>query len=101
MVNLRLEGEMLQDLDLLAEWNQQDRTSLIKRLLKRAILESKIEYALKLYKEEKISIEKAAEIATLDLWSFHDELIRNGVVHPSNPEDLKEDLRTLRKFELL
>ena len=100
IVNLRLEKEILEDLNLLAEWNQHDRTSMIKKLLRQAIVESKIDHAINLYKDGKSSIEEAAEIAIIDLWSFHDELIRNGITHPSEPEDLRQDLSTLRKLKL-
>ena len=97
IINIRLDEKTLQDLEQISQWEKNDRTAIIRRLLSQAIETVKINYTIKLYQEGKISIGKAAEIADVDLWSFHDELLRLGISHPSEAEDINDDLALIRK----
>lgn len=97
IINIRLDEKTLQDLEQICQWEKNDRTAIIRRLLGQAIETVKMNYTIKLYQEGKISVGKAAELADVDLWTFHDELLRLGISHPSDEEDLKADLAVIRK----
>lgn len=92
IINIRLDEKILKDLEQICEWEKNDRTAIIRRLLSKAIETTKIKHAITLYQEEKISIGKAAEMADVDLWTFHDELSRLRISHPSDEQDLDDDL---------
>jgi len=53
--------------------------------------------ALELYREGLVSLGKAAEIAGLSLWEMMELMARKGISIRYEPEDLEEDLRTLRE----
>jgi len=53
--------------------------------------------ALELYREGLVSLGKAAEIAGLSLWEMMELMARKGISIRYEPEDLEEDLKTLRE----
>ena len=79
-----------------------DEKSLFEDAL-RALLVSKpglkVEAAIELYKAKEVSIMKAAEIASLDIESFKDELSRRGLkieVEPPSKDILDKGVSLLR-----
>ncbi len=97
VINIRLDEKLLQDLEQICQWEKKDRTTVIRRLLSQAIETVKMNYSIKLYQEGKISLGKAAELAEIVFWTFHDEILRLGISHPSDEEDLNEDLSLIKK----
>ena len=97
IINIRLDKKILEDLEQISEWEKNDRTAIIRRLLSKAIETTKMKHAISLYQEEKISIGKAAEMADVDLWTFHDELSRLRISHPSDEQDLDDDLLLIQQ----
>jgi predicted HTH domain antitoxin len=60
----------------------------------RAVLES---IAVELYREGLISLGKAAEIARVSKWEMYEVLTAKKVPIQYYPEDLKQDIKTLKK----
>lgn len=59
----------------------------------------RLSYALMLYRQEEVSISKAAEIAGMDLYDFMLECKRNSIPTLSTtPDELKSELETLGKI---
>lgn len=100
VINIRLDDDLIKDLELICKWEKNDRSSLIRRLLDYGIEKTKLDHSIRLYSEEKVSIGRAAEIAGVDLWTFHDELIRLGISHPTDESDLASDLKVIRNQKL-
>ena len=98
IVNIRLDQETIDALEQICKWEKTDRSSVIRKLLEKAIDRSRLDYGIKLYQERKASIGKAAELANIDLWSFHDEIKRLGIIHPSDVTDLEHDLKIIRRL---
>ena len=67
IVNIRLETKIIEDLDEISKSENADRSTIIRRLLRQAINKTKIENALKHYKEGEMSIEMASEAAGIDI----------------------------------
>jgi predicted HTH domain antitoxin len=59
------------------------------------------ELALTLYKQEKVSLGKAAEIAGVDRWAFQALMKERGVFINFDVEDLDNDVTTLKKLGML
>ncbi|OLS23845.1 MAG: hypothetical protein HeimC3_23170 [Candidatus Heimdallarchaeota archaeon LC_3] len=67
------------------------------KLDSKAISKKKLDHAIKLYQEEKISIGRAAELVSIDIWSFHDELNKLGISHLSTLSEFENDLELIKK----
>ncbi|MDI6902516.1 MAG: UPF0175 family protein [Methanocellales archaeon] len=91
-VSVRLDDEMIKDIELLKEESQVDRSELVRRLLDRALKQAKIEKAIELLREHKISIGKASELAEMTLYEMI-ELCKTHDIHIGySLEDMKKDL---------
>jgi predicted HTH domain antitoxin len=76
--NVMLDREVLQSIDEFAKAMAEDRSTVIRQLIKKAILEEKIEIGVKKF-QAGVPFRKAAEIADLDYWDFQAELDKRGV----------------------
>jgi len=91
-ITSRLPDEMVEDLEKIAEIEKLDKSSIIRRLLDKAIPAWKIEYALNLYKNKEISLGKAAELSSLTIWEFLEHLSQKKIPLNYDLEDLRNDL---------
>jgi predicted HTH domain antitoxin len=95
VITLRLPREMLEQLDGLAQREHRDRSSVIRDLLERGVGERRVEHALELYRTGRVTGWKAAQMAGVSLWRFHEALRERGVLLQYSEHDLEEDLRGL------
>jgi len=58
----------------------------------------KLYLATELYREGKVSLGKAAEIAEVSKWEMMEVLASKGIPLQYDEEDLKEDVETLEKL---
>lgn len=81
------------DLDELKKRMNLDQSTLIRKLLAEATKGEKLNYAIKEYQNQKLSLGKAAEFAGVCLWEFIDELQKHKVFieFPSNEIDKEID----------
>ncbi len=57
----------------------------------------RVELAISLYNQKRLSIGKARELAGLSLWEFRQYLGQRQIPAHYDIPDLKEDIRTLKK----
>jgi predicted transcriptional regulator len=76
--NVMLDKEVLQSIDEFAKTMEEDRSTAIRQLIKKAVSGEKIELAVKMF-QEGVPFRKAAEIAGLDYWDFQSELDKRGI----------------------
>jgi len=93
----RLKDKILEDFNLIVNEEKTDRATVLRKLLAIGISQWKLEHALKLYKEQKATTWKAAEIAGISLYEFIDVLKNRRIPAQYTTEDLEEDLRELAK----
>jgi len=96
-VATRLKDKILEDFNLIVKEEKTDRATVLRKLLAIGISQWKLEHALKLYKEQKVTTWKAAEIAGISLYEFIDVLKNRRIPAQYAMEDLEEDLRELAK----
>jgi predicted HTH domain antitoxin len=60
--------------------------------------ELKLELAIYLYAQKRLSIGKARELANLSLWAFRQQLAARGIAPHYTQVDLEADLQTLRSL---
>ncbi|MCX5718530.1 MAG: UPF0175 family protein [Nitrospirae bacterium] len=76
--NVMLNKELLQSIDEFARTIDEDRSTVIRQLIKKAISTEKIDLAVRKF-QEGVSFRKATEMAALDYWDFQAELDRRGI----------------------
>lgn len=96
-VTARLPREMLREVERLAEEMKVDRSELIRRLLDSALQEKRVEKAIQAYREGKVTLWKAADMAGLSLREMI-ELAREKKIPVSYTlEDLRRDIEFVRR----
>lgn len=96
-VSFRLEEATLEYLTQKAEEENLNLSDVIRRLLSKAIEIDKREKAIKLYREGKVSLGRAAEIADVSIWEMEEFLKERGISLQLSVESLKEGLENIRK----
>jgi predicted transcriptional regulator len=76
--NVMLDEEVLQSVDEFANTMEEDRSTAIRQLIKKAVSGEKIALAVKRF-QEGVPFRRAAEIAGLDYWDFQAELDKRGI----------------------
>ncbi len=76
--NVMIDRELLNSIDKYAEMMSEDRSTAIRQLIRKAILNEKIDLAVRKY-QEGVPFRKAAEMAGVDYWDFQIELDRREI----------------------
>lgn len=97
-ITSRLPDKMVEEIERIAKLENLDRSSVVRRLLNRAIPEWKLEYALKLYQHKEISLGKAAELSSLSIWEMLEKLSQNSIPLNYDLEELESDLEKVKEL---
>jgi predicted HTH domain antitoxin len=93
IITTRVPEELAKEVERIAQAEALDKSTTIKRLLIKAVEAWKMDHALKLYQEGKISIGKAAETAGVSLWEILDNILKRKIPLQITRDDLEEDLK--------
>lgn len=95
-VTTRVPQPMLQEIDTFSRRSHIDRSTLLRNLLASGLEQKRKEYALNLYQEHKISLQKLAHMLSITYLDAVD-LLRQKHLHVDyGLEELQEDLRGLQ-----
>ena len=97
MVGARLPAGLVRELELIADVEQSDRSTTVRKLLSNAIRQWKLEHYVRLYGDGKLTLARAARDAGVSLWEMMDYARARRVPAQYDLEDLKQDLRTIRR----
>ncbi len=97
IISVRIDDETLRDLELLREDAKADRSEVIRRLLDKAIKDAKLERAMDLLRERKISIGRAAELAGATIYEIVETMPKYGVHLGYTIDELRKDLKRISK----
>lgn len=90
-LNIRIPPDLMSTLEEIASEEHLDRGAVVRRLLLDGTRRWRLEQALKLYREDRITKERAAEIAGVSLYEFMDLLQKHSVpAHLEVAEALEE-----------
>jgi len=89
-VTTRLRSKLLREIEQIAKDENTDRSSIIQKLIRIGLKVYKIEKALALYRDKKVSLWRAAEIAGIPLREMIDELEKRGIPYHYDIEILEE-----------
>ncbi|MFQ6016190.1 MAG: UPF0175 family protein [Anaerolineae bacterium] len=99
-LNVRLAPEIIRDLDEIARAEDLDKTTVVRRLIADGIRRWRLEYALKLYQEGRISKARAAEMAGVSLYEVMDAIRQRGLQAQYTLEEALEDMKDIAQRSL-
>ena len=96
-ISLRIDTELERKLHYLMELKKiQDRSSYLRNLLERILIQESVEYALEEFKKRRISLWKAANFAGMSLREFMD-LARERSITIIDEVVIREDIKWVRE----
>jgi len=96
LITARIENDFFEDLKAIEKQEQGDRAEVIRKLLARGIKEWKLERAVHLLRDYKITLRKAVSLAGVTYLEILDEAERAGIEVGYDFKDLQRDRRGLR-----
>jgi predicted HTH domain antitoxin len=97
IVSTRIPDEVARDLKEIEEEEKTDRATVIRKLLVRGIKQWKIERALRLYREGKATLWRAARLAGVTLREMMEMAAKEEIQFQYTPKDLEEDIEAAMK----
>ena len=92
VVTVRVPDDVLEKIEEIAKKEGRERSEVIRELIRIGLRDKLIEEALRMYKEGKVSMWKAAKIAGLSLWELIEILKEKGIEIQYSIRDLEVDL---------
>jgi len=90
--SVRLPKDMVEEIEKLSKEEGIDKGTLIRKLIAESLREYKIKRALELYREGKVSLWKAAEMAGITYREALEELKKKNIPFRYDLEDLEVDI---------
>ncbi len=97
LVAARLPQALISDLKRIETLEQVDRSTVLRRLLHRAVIEWKKEHAARLYAQSKLTLERAAMEAEVSVREMIEYLRTRKIPAQYDLEDLEEDMKNFYK----
>lgn len=91
----RIEPEIMDIVEKVSEERNVDKTGAIKILVTAGWRELRLERAIQLYREGKVSVDKAAKIAGLTVSELMNEIVAHGIKSDETVEECREGTRIL------
>ena len=91
-LNIRVNKELVEELEELASNINIDRVSLARKILIEGVKRERLNFAVQKYLNKEISIEKAAELAGLSLYEIIEVFSRLGLSSNLSLEDIKKTI---------
>jgi len=95
MVGTRLPQELVRDLETIEGVEQSDRSTILRRLLYKAVRDWKLEHYAKLYGEGKLTLARAARQAGVSLWEMMDYARQRRISAQYDLEDFQRDFKSV------
>ncbi|MBI2907743.1 MAG: UPF0175 family protein [Chloroflexi bacterium] len=95
MVGTRLPESLIADLEKIEKVEQTDRSTVLRKLLSRALREWKLEHYSQEYGQGRMTLARAAEEADVSLWEMMDYVRQKKIPAQYGLEDLEHDLKVI------
>lgn len=99
IISTRIAKEQARQIEKFAKEEDMDRSTFLKRLVHRSLDEYRVENAFQQYKEGKISLGRAAELAEKSMWEMLDLMKKHEAYLRYDVSDLEQDIKTLEKLK--
>lgn len=94
-VSVRIDSEDLHEIDVLAKYEQQSKSDILREILALGIQDKRIEIALEKFQKREFSAWQAARFASLPLTQFLDILREKRIEFHYTVKELQEDVADL------
>ncbi|MEM2921814.1 MAG: UPF0175 family protein [Candidatus Bathyarchaeia archaeon] len=94
IVSTRVPEEIAKDLKEIEKEEKMDRAAVVRKLLAKAIQQWKIERALRLYREGKVTLWRSARLADVTLREMMELAAKEGIHFQYTQRDLEEDVES-------
>ncbi len=91
-LSVRLDRTEVRQLDEAAAQDGLDRSSILKRLLRRGYADYRFEAACVAYRRQEVSLSRAAELAGIGVYDFLARFPATGMQFNLTPDDLRQEL---------
>lgn len=95
VISARLPKERVRLVEEIAKEEKVDKSTILERALDHYTREWKLMKAVELYRDGRVTLSRASEIAGVSVWEMIDVLAQKKVTLQYSVEDLKEDLKAL------
>jgi predicted HTH domain antitoxin len=95
MVGTRLPESFIVDLEKIETVEQSDRSTVLRKLLYRALKDWKMEYYAQEYGQERMTLGRAAEEAGVSVWEMMEYIRQRKIAMQYSLEDLEHDLKVI------
>ena len=95
VTSIRLEEDVIKNLDEMAQTHFMDRSSLIRKAINLGVKDLLLEEAIGRYQRGECSAWECAREAKISLWEFLDVLKRRGIFFKTDEVELENALREL------
>ncbi len=95
VITSRISEEYFDDLKTIEKDEQADRAEVIRKLLATGIKEWKLKKAIELLREHKVTIRKAANIASVSYIEMLDMVSKHGIDLGYSLEEMEKDFRDI------
>lgn len=97
MVGARLPDSLVADLEMIGRIEEADRSTILRKLLSRAIAEWKLEHYAQAYGSGSMTMARASEEAGVSIWEMLEYVRERRIPAQYALEDLEHDLEVIRK----
>lgn len=98
LMNARVPVVIMSEVENIAREEHTDKSSVVRKLLDRAINNWKLEKASNMYTNKKVTLERAAEIATVSVREMINYLEQKEIeIGNLSIEDLEDDIKSMYK----
>jgi len=97
LVATRLPRSLVSDLKKIENAEQSDRSTVLRKLLYKAVMDWKKEYAARLYADGKVTLERAAMDSEISVREMMEYLKARKIPAQYDVEDLEDDMKQFYK----
>ena len=97
-ISMRIPKEVYDSAVKLSRLEKQEKSFILRHAIKKGLEKIKKDVAVALYRDKKLSISGAAQLAEIDVGDMMDLLIKNGIKSELTIEELKEDLKIAERI---
>jgi len=96
-VSVRLDEELVQQVDELADMENLDRSQLLRHVFKEGLEQYRVELAVTQYAEDELTVSEAAALAGVPVGEFMDTLVERGIQADLSVTELEDSLEHARQ----
>lgn len=95
-VSVRLDEDLVREVDELADMENLDRSQLLRHLFKEGLEQHRLELAITRYAEGELTVSEAASLAGIAVGEFMDKLVERGINPDLSLDELEDSLEHAR-----